>query len=291
LRKTSWREEEEARAMHESDNPKHPRLEIISRGCCAGGVNPPLLFVHGGWHGAWCWDRGFLERIARRGFEVHALSLRGHGKSPGREHLRTTRVRDFVDDIEEVASALRAPPIVIGHSMGGFLTQKLMERRPLRGAVLLASMPPNGVGEFLGRLIRTDPVGVLQANLTLRLHSVVSTPDRVKRLFFSERTPDDDVDFIASRLGDEAFLAYLDMVFADLCKPAKGTPVLVLGAERDAIFPVETTKRIAAAYGTEAIFFPNMAHNMMLEPGWEKVADTIVTWVGEVCRKPSAIAA
>ncbi len=279
-----------AEAMQKSDGPKHSRLEIISRGRAADGY-PPLLFVHGGWHGAWCWDRGFLQRVARQGFEVHAMSLRGHGKSAGREQLRTTRVRDFADDIEEVADGLPSPPVVIGHSMGGFLTQKLMERRTLRGAVLLASMPPNGVGEFLGKLIRTDPVGVLQANLTLRLTSVISTPDRVKRLFFSELTPDDDVDFFTSRLGDEAFLAYLDMVFADLCKPAKGTSVLVLGAESDAIFPVETTRRIAATYGTEAIFFPTMAHDMMLEPGWERVADTIVDWVRAGCRQSSAIAA
>ena len=277
--------------MCESDNPKHSRLEIISRGSAADSNDPPLLFVHGGWHGAWCWDRGFLERMARHGFEVHAMSLRGHGKSAGREQLRTARVRDFVDDIQEVASSLRADPIVIGHSMGGFLTQKLMERRPLRGAVLLASMPPSGVGAFLSKLIRTDPVGVLQANLTLRLRSVISTPDRVKRLFFSELTPDDDVDFFTSHLGDEAFLAYLDMVFADLCKPAKGTPVLVLGAESDAIFSVATTKRIAAAYETEAIFFSGMAHDMMLEPGWERVADTIVNWVREGCRRLSPIAA
>jgi len=264
------------------------RLEIISRGNAADSASPPLLFMHGGWHGAWCWDQGFLERVAGQDFEVHAMSLRGHGESAGREHLRRTRVRDFVDDIEEVADSLPSPPVVIGHSMGGFLTQKLMERRRLRGAVLLASMPPDGVGEFLGRLLRTDPVGVLQANLTLRLTSVISTPDRVRRLFFSARTPDEEVELIASRLGDEAFLAYLDMVFADLCEPATGTPVLVLGAERDAIFPVETTRRIAAAYATKAMIFPDMAHDMMLEPGWESVADTIVDWVRAGCRQRSA---
>ncbi len=267
------------------------RLEIISRGRAAESASPPLLFVHGGWHGAWCWDQGFLERVAGQGFEAHAMSLRGHGKSAGREHLRRTRVRDFVDDIEEVIDSLSSPPVVIGHSMGGFLAQKLMERRSLPGVVLLASMPPDGVGEFLGKLIRTDPVGVLQANLTLRLTSVVSTPDRVRRLFFSARTPEEEVERIAARLGDEAFLAYLDMVFADLCTPAAGTPVLVLGAERDAIFPVETTRRIAAAYATAATIFSDMAHDMMLEPGWDRVADTIVDWVRAGCREPSAVAA
>jgi pimeloyl-ACP methyl ester carboxylesterase len=276
--------------MQGSDDPRQARLEVIRRNGDPAGRNPPLLFVHGAWHGAWCWDRGFLERVARQGLDVYAMSLRGHGASAGHERLRTTRVRDFVDDIEEVVDSLRARPVIIGHSMGGFLTQKLMERRSLPGAVLLASMPPNGVGGFVGKLIRTDPVGALQANLTLQLKPVVSTPDRVKRLFFSEVMSDEDVDLYASKLGNEAFLAYLDMLFGDLCTPAKGTPVLVLGAKNDAIFPVQAQNRLAASYGTEALIFP-MAHDMMLEPGWERVADTIAKWVRGGCRQPIPLAA
>lgn len=268
--------------MRRESDQGRTRLEVISRDGDPAGRFPPLLLVHGGWHGAWCWDRGFLDRLADQGFEVHALSLRGHGESAGRERLRTTRVRDFVDDIEEVASSLRAAPIVIGHSMGGFLTQKLMERRTLPGAVLLASMPPEGVAALVGKLFRTDPVGALQANLTLHLKTVVSTPERVKRLFFSDRMPDADVDRFTAQLGDEAFLAYVDMLFADLCKPATGAPVLVLGAGNDAVFPVETMHRIASIYGTEAIIFPAMAHDMMLEPGWEKVADAIADWARKI---------
>jgi pimeloyl-ACP methyl ester carboxylesterase len=277
--------------MPRSDGLLGNRLEVIRRHCGAESKYPPLLFVHGAWHGAWCWDHGFLDRVAQQGFEVHALSLRGHGKSLGSESLRTTRVRDYVDDIDEVASSLRAPPVIIGHSMGGFLTQKLMERRPLPGAVLVASMPPGGVAGFTGKLIRTDPVGVLQAQLTLQFRSFVSTPDRVRRLFFSELMPNADIDFFTSQLGDEAVLAFFDMLISDLCTPAKGTPVLVLGAENDAIFSAETTKSIAAAYGAEAIMFPDMAHDMMLEAGWEKVADTIVDWVRAGCRQQIPVAA
>ncbi|WP_424360743.1 alpha/beta hydrolase [Methylocystis parvus] len=275
--------------MQGSEHPRHPRLEVIRRNGDPGRTNPPLLFVHGAWHGAWCWDFGFLERVSKHGFDVFAMSLRGHGNSAGHERLRTTRVRDFVDDIEEVADSLFASPVVVGHSMGGFLTQKLMERRRLPGAVLLASMPPSGVAGFVGKLIRTDPLLVLQANLTLRPELVVSTPDRVKRLFFSESVPDKDAEFYASKLGNEAFFAYLDMLLGDLCTPAKGTPVLVLGAEKDAIFPVKTQNEIAASYATQPIIFP-MAHDMMLEPGWESVADAIAHWVSEGLQRIQLVA-
>jgi pimeloyl-ACP methyl ester carboxylesterase len=281
----------EKRAMHRSNDLWDNRIEVLRSHCGAESKYPPLLFVHGAWHGAWCWDHGFLNRVARQGFDVHAMSLRGHGKSVGRESLRTTRVKDYVDDIEGVANSLNAPPIIIGHSMGGFLTQKIMERRTFPGAVLLASMPPSGVAAFTGMLIRTDPVGVLQAQLTLQFRSIVSTPDRVKRLFFSEYTPNADIDYFTSQLGDEALLAFFDMLFSDLCRPAKGTPVLVLGAANDAIFSVETTRRIAAAYETEAVIFPDMAHDMMLERGWETVADTIADWVRAGCQQKIPVAA
>jgi hypothetical protein len=38
---------------------------------------------------------------------------------------------------------------------------------------------------------------------------------------------------------------------------------------------------MARAYGTQAEFFPNMAHNMMLEAGWQSVADRMLAWLDE----------
>ena len=60
------------------------RLEIIARAPAAEPRPTPLLFVHGAWHGAWCWDEHFLGYCARRGYAAVALSLRGHGGSGGR---------------------------------------------------------------------------------------------------------------------------------------------------------------------------------------------------------------
>ena len=41
----------------------------------------PIVLLHGAWHGAWTWDNGFVDRLVDGGFEVLALSLRGHGNS------------------------------------------------------------------------------------------------------------------------------------------------------------------------------------------------------------------
>jgi hypothetical protein len=52
-----------------------------------------------------------------------------------------------------------------------------------------------------------------------------------------------------------------------------------LGAEHDACFSQDEVRKTARAYGTEAEFFRDMGHNMMLEPGWQTVAERIDSWL------------
>ena len=63
-------------------------LEVIDKGSSSESHPTPLLFVHGAWHGAWCWDEYFLDFFAYRGYRALAVSLRGHGNSPSPTPLR-----------------------------------------------------------------------------------------------------------------------------------------------------------------------------------------------------------
>ena len=56
-------------------------LEVIDKGSATDSHPVPLLFVHGTWHAAWCWDEHFLDFFADKGYRAVALSLRGHGAS------------------------------------------------------------------------------------------------------------------------------------------------------------------------------------------------------------------
>ncbi|KQP43563.1 hypothetical protein ASF34_21705 [Methylobacterium sp. Leaf106] len=256
-------------------------MEVLSRG--TDSARPPLLLVHGAWHAAWCWDEGFLDHLAAQGREVYALSLRGHGGSGGHDRLRRTRVRDYVNDVAQVAGSLSRPPILVGHSMGAFVVQKYLETRHAAGAILLAPMPHYGFASTAVRFLLNDPIGVLKANLSGSLKSVISTPGKARRLFFSARMPDHDVERHFVRLQDEAFMSYLDVMCLDLCKPSRvTTPILVLGAEDDAIFTRRHVEAVARAHRTTAEFIPGMAHDMMLERGWEAVAARIVDWAEDL---------
>jgi alpha-beta hydrolase superfamily lysophospholipase len=57
------------------------------------------------------------------------------------------------------------------------------------------------------------------------------------------------------------------------------TPVLVLGAQLDAVITLAEMTATAKAYGSDAEVFRDMGHNMMLEPGWAAVAERIHTWL------------
>jgi pimeloyl-ACP methyl ester carboxylesterase len=71
-----------------------PRLEVIDKGTCSESHPVPLVFVHGAWHGAWCWDEHFLDYFADRGYRALAVSLRGHGNSTTTKPLRSCSIAD-----------------------------------------------------------------------------------------------------------------------------------------------------------------------------------------------------
>ncbi len=255
-------------------------LEIISRYPTHSLHAAPLLFIHGAWHGAWCWDEHFLGYFAGHGFAAHALSLRGHGHSASDGSVRFTRIADYVADVEEVVGQLPNLPVLIGHSMGGFITQKYLEKHHAPAAVLLASPPPGGLLHAALRTARHDIRSILEVSLQMDLYPAVDTPAKMRRALFSQDMPDDVLDGYFRKMEHDSYLAYLDMLLFALPDPERiKTPLLVLGAANDQNFSTAEIEATARAYQAPYEIFPNMAHDMMLEYGWESVAARIVSWL------------
>jgi pimeloyl-ACP methyl ester carboxylesterase len=257
-------------------------LEVIDKGSCSDSHPVPLLFVHGALHAAWCWDEHFLDFFADKGYRAVALSLRGHGASPGRERLRWTGLQEYVGDVAETAAQLPTQPVLVGHSMGGFVIQKYLEHHTAAGAILVASVPPTGVWRAALHIARRHPVPFVKLNASLRLAPLVATPELVRDLLFSTSTPDEQINTYQQRVQDEGYRGFLDMLALDLVKTKQvnRVPMLVLGAEDDAIVSQRQIRRTAAVYGAEAEIFPDMGHDMMLEPKWAVVAERIHAWFG-----------
>jgi pimeloyl-ACP methyl ester carboxylesterase len=118
------------------------KLEVLKKIPEAKSNKAPLLFVHGGLHGAWCWQDKFLPYFSSNGFPSYALSLRGHGNSDGGDRLDSFSFSDYLEDILKVILSLKEKPILIGHSMGGAITQKVLHFHPaqIKAVVLMASI-------------------------------------------------------------------------------------------------------------------------------------------------------
>jgi pimeloyl-ACP methyl ester carboxylesterase len=257
-------------------------LEIVEKGACSDSHPAPLLFVHGSWHAAWCWEENFLEFFADKGYRAVALSLRNHGNSH-KKNPRRCSVADWVSDVASVADALPVEPVVIGHSMGGLVVQKYLEKHTAPAGVLLASMPVSGATRAVFRIMGRHPFRAATATLAGKSRRALNTPRAARENFYSPSTPESDVARYAAMLDEEySGRQTFDLTMLSLPRPSRvTTPLLVLGAECDGCFSQAEIRKTARAYGTEAEIFPGMGHNMMLEPDWQAVAERIDGWLTE----------
>jgi len=112
------------------------RLHVVARGSGA-----PIVFLHGMGTSAATWNR-CMELLDDR-FTVVAPDLLGHGDSPVLEDpSEYTRDRTLVD-VDDILAGLDAPPVLVGHSLGGYLALAYAATRPeaVRGVVVLNTGP------------------------------------------------------------------------------------------------------------------------------------------------------
>jgi pimeloyl-ACP methyl ester carboxylesterase len=260
------------------------KLEVIIQEPESDARPTPVLFVHPMFHGAWCWEEHFLPYFAQHGYMAHAVSLRGHAGSEGRERLRWTSVAEYVSDLGQVVNQLPSTPVLVGSSMGGMVIQKYLQSHQAPAAVLLASVSPKGLLPVTLRVFRKHPLIFIKANLTLSTYRVIGTPELYKELFFSPDIPEEKLATYFARVQEESYRAYMEMILLALRppRPITDTPLLVLGGANDVAISPGEVEATARWHNTRAELFPNMGHAMMLDSGWQSVADYILAWLSEL---------
>jgi pimeloyl-ACP methyl ester carboxylesterase len=91
-----------------------------------------IVLVHGGYHGAWCWEL-LRPELERRGHGVVTPDL--PISDPDRD------LRDYADAVA-AAMAPDRPAMVVGHSISGIVIPLVADRRPVRRLVFLAAFIP-----------------------------------------------------------------------------------------------------------------------------------------------------
>ena len=230
--------------------------------------------------GAWQFD-GWLPLLAERGYEAQSLDLRGHHGSRPVDDLGRVSVRDFVDDALEVTRAL-GHAVIIGHSMGGLIAQKVAEAGAVRAAVLLCAAPPKGIlvtsPTLIGRQLKHMP-------RMLGSRSLQADRSDADWLMFN-RTPAAQADTIFARLVPESGTAGREMSFGRIAvdQTRVKCPVLSVTASDDRFVVPRIGRALAKKYGAEHFVAEGNAHLVISEPGWEKVAARVLDWLDRTVR-------
>jgi pimeloyl-ACP methyl ester carboxylesterase len=259
-------------------------LEIRSRLPARATRKPPLLFIHGGYCDAWFWEPYFLPWFAARGWPAYALSLRGHGASSGAETLFVAGLDDYVADVEHVAGQIGAPPVLIGHSMGAAVCERMLATRPVRGAALLAPVPPAGLLSVATRLAADHPTYLPQMAWMNPSRLSDDILRALRPFYFSDRVAPEILAEAERHLNPESPRVLFDLSLRlHWALPQQApSPVFVLGSEGDRISTPDDTRATAAHHHVEATILPGMAHLLMLEPDWQIAAKALAEWIAEV---------
>jgi len=240
----------------------------------AGAAGPAVVFVHGAFGDHTAFD-GWVARFAEAGVGSVAASRRGRlGIGPARASGLT--FDSYVDDTQAVLDALEGPAVLVGHSLGGLIAQRLAARGRAAAVVLLASAPPMTLTAQPIALPRFAPQMV--RIMTGRPFIVGADACSVLAL---NKVPEGQRPAIHAHLTHESGKVYRSMMLGTVRvrRSAVHVPVFVGGGTDDRIISRRLVRKTAHHYGVAPRLYAGHGHWLIEEPGWEAVADDVLEWV------------
>ena len=240
----------------------------------------PILMQHGMWHGAWTWQ-WWQPLFAEWGWESVAVSLPGHGASPAQRQIELCTLDYYLGFLRAEVNRFEQPPVLMGHSMGGALTQWYLKYcGDLPAAVLVAPWVSHStLLEGLPRILSVDPLVGLLTSLAWSATPWVRSPERAARLLMTDGaaiSPEE----LHDRLGPESSLVVLQHNPPFWSPPDDiRTPLLWVTGEKDATISVSGATRSAEFYQATHIIVPEAGHNLMMEQSYWETARSIVDWL------------
>ena len=253
-----------------------------------------VVFVHGLWLHSDSWG-SWAELFRSRGYEPHAPGWPGDGPTVDATRKAPVAVAGHgVDDIvahyTKAIEALDSTPVVVGHSFGGLIAQRLLTEGTASAAVAIDAAPIRGVLFLPPSALRVASVAL--RNPANRKRTVELSPKQF-HYAFGNLLSQADSDAVRDRYaipgpGRPLFQAAL----ANLTRQAVTTvdyscatraPLLLIAGGKDHISPASVTKATAKKYHgsgavTELAEFPDRSHYTVGEGGWEEVADKALSW-------------
>jgi len=245
-----------------------------------------IVMVHGANEGGWCFDK-FKRVFEQLGWTCHAPDLIGHGSdaTDAKTRLVGIGMPDYLAQLRTLLKTFAAPPVLIGHSMGGILVQQLAAEGLARALILVAPAPRSGI------LPATDSekqLGQDMMSLGPFWNTVINPDFDLAKGLTLNRVPEAEQRIVFDKFGPESGLAFFQMFFWMFDKSnatAVDTnkvrcPVLCLIGKDDKIVSPATARATASSYHGSIFWeLDGHGHMLVLEPGAEDIARRIAAWI------------
>jgi alpha-beta hydrolase superfamily lysophospholipase len=260
-------------------------------------VARPVLFLHGLWLHASSWQP-WVDLFRTAGYD--AVAPGWPGEPPTVEEARESPdlvaghgIQEVTDHYAGIIAGLAQPPVLIGHSFGGMIAEKLLGEGRGAGAVAIDAAQIKGVLPLpLTSLRSTLPVFKNPANR----HRAVSLTAEEFRYGFGNAISPEESDELHERWtipspGRPLFEAAVanfsprSPAAVETGNDERGPLLLVMGAQ-DHTVPEVITKATLKQYRhsaarTDLVEFADRGHSLTIDRGWREVADTALTWLAD----------
>lgn len=257
----------------------------------------PVMFIHGLWLHASSWEP-WVHLFRDAGYDPVAPGWPGDGETVEDSRADPDAIGDHgIDDVTQhfagLISGLPSQPILIGHSFGGMIAQKLLGQGLGRAAVAIDAAQIKGVLPVpLSALRATLPVFKNPAN---RHRAVSLTPEQFRFAFanaVSEKESDELFEHWTIPAPGRPLFEAAAANF-DPHSPAKVAtdndtrgPLLLITGGKDHTVPESVTRATLKQYrGSDAVTdfleFPDRSHSLTVDSGWRAVADACLAWLRE----------
>jgi pimeloyl-ACP methyl ester carboxylesterase len=250
-----------------------------------------ILFIHGLFMTPLCWEK-WIQRFKTKGYHCVAPAYEFHegtpaalrNKQPNAALARLT-LDDVVARYADAIHQLAEPPLLIGHSMGGLITQILLSKGLGVGGVAVDSAPPRGVFAVSLSFLRAN-FPLINPFVSANTSVLMSRP-QFNYAFVNRLSPDEQKDTYnryvvpESRRVGRGPLTRAGRVEYDKVQ----TPLLLIAGGADHIVPSAFNHANFRKYGgaRNVAFkeFEGRGHWIIAEHGWKEVADYAYDWIQE----------
>jgi len=255
----------------------------------------PVLFVHGLWLHADSWGN-WVDLFRDAGYAPSAPGWPGDSDTVEETRKQPERVAGHgIDDVVEhyarVIGSLDSKPIVIGHSFGGLVVQRLLGQNLAAAAVAIDPAPIKGVMYLPPSALRM--AGIALRNPANRTRAVALNAKQF-RYGFGNTLSEAESNELYERWtipspGKPLFEAAIanfapsSPARVDTGNATRG-PLLITAGGRDHTVPAAISRATLRLYRkspapTELEEFPDRGHSLALDSGWREVADVVLAWL------------